>query len=170
MGKKIQRWAIASTVFFVVCAGLLILNYFKEEPKLISSDEASPAAEEAFSDTEKQDVLDDISDKRNNIEILDSIFGNKSMPIFAAAVCRDLDTGSETGLAIVTKKGMGFIDLASEALDFKYYAKDGIKLSSSNTIELSLINSATNEIQDCCIEVNEIDSNVNYIINSTVRN
>lgn len=105
----------------------------------------------SFLDSEKELMLDSIASISDHIEVMDHTFGTKDSLIYAVAICKELDSGSETALVYITELGTGYINLAEGVLSLNYYDENGIDLKSSSessVVLLSLLDTHTNETID----------------------
>ncbi len=165
-------WITILSLAVAVCAVILIYSLTKNDkmpPSLESNLPALSVEDTEFDANEQKDMLDFILDKTSDIEILDSVFGDKNTTVSAAAICKDLSTGAETIVSIVTGRKKGFIDVASGIYDYEYYSEDGITVDNSDTVLFSLLDRSTSQIHECSIVVTITDEHTHYELSSNIR-
>lgn len=155
----IKKKAFAAAVILLLATALLLFATCETiaPPKVTQTPAVLAEENTAFSDAEQQAMLDEIRALTADIEILDYSFGKKDTFVHAVAVCRDLNSGLETGVACLTELGPGYVVLASDAPSLKYYKESGLKLDSSDTARLSFSDTATGKICDYGITFSKAD-------------
>ena len=178
MNKKKDVLIISVVVIMVLTSSILFLPSCSSIAEPTQTDLESQTVQSpdpleennSFLDSEKEVMLDSITNKIDQIEIMDYAFGTKDSLIYAAAICKKLDSGSETALVYITEAGVGYINLAEGILFLKYQAEDGIKVNSSNVVLLSLLDTNTDKIIDYEIAFSRKDSEtIIFDVNSYER-
>lgn len=171
MNNKKRKIMLGAIIIVAITLSVyLMCHKAKDSVYPVPSDtDTESHIDNSFSQSEKNDMLENMINTVGNIEIFDSVFGNKNSIIYLAAACKDLNTGLESGLAYVTELGVGYIILASDVSDFIYLAEEGVVLSPSNKVTLSLLNASTNEIHDYEIGFTKSNEKLAFVINSSIR-
>jgi hypothetical protein len=138
---------VASILFLPSCSSIADPTQTVLESQTVQSTE-SLEENNSFFDSEKEAMLDSITNTYDQIEIMDYTFGTRDSLVYAAAICKELDSGSETTLIYITEAGVGYINLAEGILSLKYHGEDGISVNSSNVVSLSLLDTNTDKILD----------------------
>jgi hypothetical protein len=119
---------------------------------------------------EKQDKLvQDFINDHNNYVIKDYTYGEDKSLIKVALTYYDKDTDTNSNVAIIGEKGIGFIDLVGGNKDYIFVFNEPIKIKENNTVSIALYNRNTNKIVDYSVIVSEDNLGTNYVLESKVR-
>lgn len=114
-------------------------------------------------------IFNDFKEEHTDFNIKDRVYGNDESLIIMAISYYNNSTDSNSNVAIVTNKGIGYLDLAANNKDYTFANNERIKILDNNIVTVPLYNTKTNKIFDYKVIVTEDKLGTNYTIKSKQR-
>lgn len=114
-------------------------------------------------------IFNNFKEEHTDFIIKDRVYGNDDSLIVMAISYYNNSTDSNSNVAIVTNKGIGYLDLAANNKDYTFANNERIKMLENNIVTVPLYNTKTNKVFDYKVIVTEDESGTNYTIKSKQR-
>ena len=171
MKKRRLRYLIGSAICVALLAVVLIktnLDKTKTEDKPEVS--SSTVVETPNDNLEGKDyLLKDFRSKNTDFEVKDYVFGSEDSLIYLAIAYYDKVENTDCNLAIISKIGTGYLNIASGWDSFSFYTEEKMKIIDNDTLTVSLIDNSTEDIYDYKIKYIVSGSDITYDVDSGKR-
>ena len=117
----------------------------------------------------KEYLMDDFHSKNKDYEVKDYVFGNENSLIYLAIAYYDKVQNTDCNIAIISKVGTGYLNIASGWESFSFYTQEKMKIIDNDTLSVSLIDNLNEDIYDYKIKYIVDGSDITYDVDSGKR-